>query len=391
MKNKIHTVTVCLFVALLFGFSIAFLILPDNSFSEQENRSLRTFPSFSTQKLADGSFGEEINDYFADQFPLRDTLVGLKGIAELALGKGENNGILLGVNGQLADRLFDARLADGSTSSVAVDAFDPAHVQGAAEGLNRVSDSLEIPFTVFLTGRTVDVAASAFHYPSIYGDALRKTLYDALSADVDAIDSVPAFRKLYDEGAYVYYKTDHHWTTKGAYEAYVMLMERWGMADGILPADVFDVQTVSNAFYGTAWSAGGMKFVAPDAMEFWMYGNEDDFILTADGKTLNGFYNTDCLLRKDKYSAFLDGTHDVVTVTKKGEDRPTLLLLKDSFANSVAPFLAQHFDLVLLNLSSTRSDFTDLTALCEQYGADRALLIYTLENVVTANKLNRLH
>ena len=100
MKNKINLITVCLFAALLFGFSIAFFILPDNSFSEQENRSLRTLPSFSLEKLADGSFGEEINDYFADQFPLRDALVGLKGISEITLAKGENNGVLLGEDGQ---------------------------------------------------------------------------------------------------------------------------------------------------------------------------------------------------------------------------------------------------------------------------------------------------
>jgi hypothetical protein len=97
------------------------------------------------------------------------------------------------------------------------------------------------------------------------------------------------------------------------------------------------------------------------------------------------------LERKDKYSAFLDGTHDVVTIRKNtSEERPTLLLLKDSFANAMAPFLAQHFDLVLLNLSSVRSDFTDVTRYAEEYAADRVLLLYTIENAVTANKLTKL-
>ena len=73
-----------------------------------------------------------------------------------------------------------------------------------------------------------------------------------------------------------------------------------------------------------------------------------------------------------------------------GEPRPTLLLLKDSFANSLAPFLAQHFDLVLLNLSSTRTDFTDLSKAAEHYDADRVLLVYTLGNLITADRLQRL-
>ena len=88
---------------------------------------------------------------------------------------------------------------------------------------------------------------------------------------------------------------------------------------------------------------------------------------------------------------FLDGTHDVVTVTKKtAQARPRLLLIKDSFANSMAPFLAQHFDLVLLNLSSARTDFTDVTALAQEYDADVVMLVYTVENMVTANKAANL-
>jgi hypothetical protein len=67
-----------------------------------------------------------------------------------------------------------------------------------------------------------------------------------------------------------------------------------------------------------------------------------------------------------------------------------LLLLKDSFANALAPFLAQHFDLVLLNLSSTRTDFTDLSKYAAEYGADRILLVYTVENVVCTDRLEKL-
>ena len=113
--------------------------------------------------------------------------------------------------------------------------------------------------------------------------------------------------------------------------------------------------------------------------------------MTADGRVLDGFYSRAYLDKKDKYSLFLDGTHDVVTVTKGGEEeRPTLLVPKDSFANSLAPFLAQHFDLVLINLSSARKDFCDVSQYAAHYGADRVLLVYTIENVMTADKLTRL-
>jgi hypothetical protein len=168
-------------------------------------------------------------------------------------------------------------------------------------------------------------------------------------------------------------------------------MKSFGMEDEVIPMDAFDRQTVSRDFYGTNWSAGGMKFVSPDTVELWYLGNESEFTVEADGFALEGLYTLRHLDNKDKYSVFLDGTHDVVTVKKAtGVDRPTLVLFKDSFANSVAPFLAQHFDLVLLNLSSTRNDYTDLSARAEEYGADYVLLMYSMENVITTRKMNRV-
>ncbi len=388
MQKKINYITSILFVALLFGFAIAFWVLPDVSFSEQENRSLRTLPKLQANALISGDYASEMNDYFADQFPMRDSLVGWKGISELALGKLENNGILLGENGQLADRLFDMKRKTGDTLSD-MDMFDPETVRAAADGLMRVEDSLAVPFDALLVGRTIDIASSAFAYPRDVSDALLQHMKET-ARDVSLIETVDLFREKYDRGEYVYYKTDHHWTTLGAYYAYAEILRSFGMEDDCLPIEAFTRTTVSDAFFGTAWSAGGMKFVSPDRIELWTRGNEDMLSVTADGRELEGLYSMGYLQRKDQYSVFLDGTHDVVTVRMKdGTERPTLLLLKDSFANSVAPFLAQHFDLVLLNLSSTRSDFTNVTALAEQYGADRVLLIYTMENVVTADKLSR--
>ena len=388
MNKKLQLATIVLFVGVLFAFSIAFFVLPDQSFSAEENRSLRSFPRFTWKKLASGAFGEEINDYFADQFPARDLLVGLKGYSEIALGKGENNGVILGKNGQLQTRLFDMLLADGSVARDS-DAFDPATVQKALDGINRAGEALEVPFSVLLTGRVIDVTVSASDYPTDISDALLGQLREGVGDGVDYIETVPVFREKYDAGEYVYYKTDHHWTTLGAYYAYVETMKSFGMEDEILLREDFAVEIASNAFYGTAWSAAGMKFVSPDALEIWTLGNEDEFSIVADGVPLDGFYSRSYLEKKDQYSVFLDGTHDVVTVKKEGETRQTLVIFKDSFANSLAPFLAQHFDLVLLNLSSRR-DFTNVTALAEEYGADRVLMVYTVENVITADKLAKL-
>ena len=390
MKKRVSLVTTVTFALFLIAFAVLFWAFPDRSFSEIENRSLTTAPRFSWKRLASGDFADEVNDYFADQFPCRDRFVAGKGMTSLALGSGGTDGVLLGRDGQLATYLFDARLADG-THLEDVDGFDVTQLRLAGEAITRVGAALDVPFSVLLTGRTLDVCASAFDYPRDASDALLDTVRAAVGDTVSYIDTVPLLREKHDAGEYVYYKTDHHWTTLGAYYAYREIMISFGMENEILPPDAFLRVTAAENFYGTAWSQGGMRFVPPDALELWLCGNEDTFSVVADGREIEGLYSTRYLLGKDKYSVFLDGTHDVVTVTKRdGEARETLLLIKDSFANAIAPFLAQHFDLVLLNLSSSRTDFTDVTARAAHYGADRVLLLYTLENVITADRACRL-
>ena len=391
MKHRHSIVIVVSFVLLLCAFSLAFWIIPDREFSSRENRALQTLPRMDAQTLLSGELSGDFNDYFADQFPARDLLVTLKGGLELLAAKGENNGILLGNNGQLAKRLFALSRTDGENAEDS-DVLDFNHIQNAAKGINRAAENVDVPLTVFLTGRTVDVAASAFLYPRGASDQMLQILRENVNEDVKYLDLVPTYRARYESGEYVYYRTDHHWTTLGAYYAYCDIMKSFGMEDDIIPAENFQKETVSEDFYGTFASKSGFHFVKPDSIELWLLGNENSFLVTADGRTLDvGLYNRAHLDGNDKYSVFLDGTHDVVTVTKKdGENRPTLAIFKDSFANAVAPFLAQHFDLVLYNLSSPRTDYTDVTAYTKACDADAALVLYTLGNVIETDKINRL-
>lgn len=384
--KKMSAVTVSLFCAMLFGVLLCFFILPQKDFSAEEKRALQTFPVPDASALRSGKFAAQLSDFFADQFPFRSGLVGVKGGAEILFGKEENDGILLGADGRLARRNFDM-LSLGRGTVPDVDFFDPETVDAACDGILYASEHLNCPFAVLLTGRNIDVCPSAFSYPADFSDALNERIRSRLDGRVVCPDLVSLFRA---SGDGLYYRTDHHWTTAGAYLGYRAAMESLGRAGEILPQEVFRREEISDSFRGTLWSAGGMHWIAPDTVEIWYRGNEDAFSVVADGRELEGFYSMDRLTGSDHYAVFLDGTHDVVTIRKTGEERPLLLVLRDSFGSSLAPFLAQNYDLVLLNLSSTRTDFTDLSGLAEQYHADAVLLVYTLENLVTANKLPRL-
>jgi len=402
MKKIINILTSALFAAFLLLFTVLFVLTPDADFSEEENRSLTTFPKFTWERLLDGSFSSDINEYFADQFPLRDTLVGIKGVTETLLLKGENNGVLLGEDGQLAVRLFDSyksrleRTAD-------MDYYYTENIAVSVDALNAFAKSSAVPVTTMLPPRTVDIASSAFGYPPEISDMLETQLSEAIVPEAGYLAGLPEqMEDRYSSGEYVYFRTDHHWTTYGAYIAYTMLMREWGMEADILPQESFTVETVED-FYGTTWSRAGYKFVGPDTLEIWSPGNEDDFTTTCytekqvkgeDGKptkvkeaskSFSGWLNREYLTKKDKYAAFLDGTHNEQTVFHNSETgRPRLLIAKDSFANTLVPFLAQHFDLVIVNLAGR---MTDLTEYVNEYGCDRVLIVWNYANLIENNIL----
>ncbi len=408
MKNIINIVTSALFAAFLLIFTAAFVLTPDADFSEEENRSLTTFPKFTWERLLDGSFSSDINEYFADQFPARDTLVGIKGVTETLLLKGENNGVLLGEDGQLAVRLFDA-YKSRLERTPDMDYYYTENIDIAVDALNAFAKSSAVPVTTMLPPRTVDIASSALDYPMEIRDMLDKQLAESIVPEAGYLAGLEErMEELYSSGEYVYFRTDHHWTTYGAYIAYTLLMQEWGMEDEIIPPESFTVETVED-FYGTTWSRAGYKFVEPDTLEVWTFGNEDEFTTTCytekqikgeDGKptivkeatkSFSGWLTRDDLSKKDKYAAFLDGTHNEQTVFRNGASvgsdaggRPRLLIAKDSFANTMVPFLSQHFDLVIVNLAGR---MTDLTSYAEEYGCDRVLIVWNRANLIENNIL----
>ena len=395
MNRKINIIITALFLVFLFGFGIAFWIIPDTDFSPEENRALQTFPTVSAEGWLDGKVSSQLITYYSDQFPLRNSFVGLHALSELGLGRGESNGVLIGKGGQLAVRRFDAylnrfeRLED-------TDYYSSAHVdRGLASlvGLHQTLQERDIPLCVVLAPRTIDVTIRDFSYPSTISNGLDATIQDTMQAGgVNSVELMAAFRGLHEAGEYVYYRTDHHWTTKGAYVAYTAVMESWGMGNEVLPESYFTVREISD-FYGTTYSRSGLLFISPDTLEIWEAPDDSRYtVYEVSGETAKtvieaGFISEKYLSEKDKYGAFLDGTHRALFIVDKeaaarGEDRPRLLLARDSFANSMVPFLARHFDICMVNLTG---GMTNLTELCETYDCQRVLVVCNRENLIASD------
>ncbi len=375
--------TVILFCLIIASLTAAFLILPSREFSEQENRDLAQSPELTGESFFSGKFSEDINLYFADQFPLRDSFVKLKSATELALLKGENNGVLISYD-QLAVKNFDSYESRVSITKD-TDRLYENTIRAQFDALSRLSDKVDIPIVTVIPPRTVDIVDSAFGYDRPDGDMPFELAEEILTDSVGYIDVLTPLRSGYEAGEYVYYRTDHHWTTSGAYIAYEQIMKKLGHEGGIVPKDEFEIETVEG-FSGTTASKANPIFYRRDELEIWHLPDDGEYSVTVDGVSLGGFYNRDFLEKNDKYSVFLDGTHNVTKIEKSGCDRPTLLIAKDSFANCLIPFLAREFDIVAVNLRTNVAVSTLVTA----FEADALLIVYNAENIVTSADIGNL-
>lgn len=372
----------------IFGFAIAMFIVPDKEFSEQENRYLMQFPAISNDdnpigRFLDGSFTKDIAEYYADQFPLRDVFTGLKGIAEIGLLKRENNGVLL-ING-------DFLVTKDSPPDYEQLQSNIDNVEAFAKAMNE----LDVPVTLAMAPRTIDLLRARNELPSTYPVRYSENLWEFYEKKVNTAENIKSINLL-DELQHlyngdVYYRTDHHWNTSGAYIAYSKIFTSIRNNENETLVSNIKKEVASDKFYGTTWSKAGMKWVKPDKLEYYRYDGDENFITTIidTGAVFSGVYDRSYLDKKDKYSSFISGVNTRVEINKPGEKRSKLLLIKDSFAHSVVPFLAYHYDLIILDLRAF-SITQSITQIVEEEDVEQVLFLYNIANFMESRDFGKL-
>ncbi len=366
-------------VAIIYGFGILHILTPDKTFSTDENRSLKTFPHFTAESFLNGEFTEDIATYCSDQVPFRDVFVGAKAITEIALGKTENNGVIASENGHVVAKQ---------------DYNDYRSARAGLSAVKTFSDALgDIPVAVAIAGRSQDVLSSFM--PELYpAEEISENTYEKLLPLFDGLDFIDLKSPLKaraDAGEYVYYKTDHHWTTLGAYYAYCTIMESYGIEP--YPVEFFVRENAADDFYGTTWSKAGMKWIGPDTIELFRYPGDETMVTEIGNKTIDGFYDISYLDSKSKYSTFLGETFARASIYPRDDSplvntaREKLLIIKDSFAHSLTPFLALHFDIEMVDLRHYRFSVTELI---EELDIDRVLILYNTDSLLNTSSLTML-
>ena len=371
-------VTVLLFAAALFVFGILLFALPQKDSSDAENRSLETLRApKSLSEVIDGSYTQSFASFCQDQFPGRSGFIALHGYAELGLLRRGSNDVLLCGDGYLIQRPSE-QYDNIEKNMSGVLAYAQKHT--------------DIPLTLAVAPRSIDVMQSVLpaEYDTGAAEAAWRTLSEALAGSaVQTADLRAALQNAVESGVQTHYRTDHHWTTRGAYEAYAALMRQFGQQP--YAYSEFTAQTVSDAFYGTTWSRAGLYFVAPDQMEYARYADDMAYRteIAFTDIAFDGFYDRSFLQKKDKYASFLGGNYAMTTVTQKEGDAPRerLLLIKDSYAHALAPFLARHYNLVLVDLRYYKLSLSEYLA---QNPVDRILILENMDSLLTAGTLSQL-
>ena len=328
---KFEKIAGFLFICMIAGVFLGNLIAPDKAFSEDENRMLQDRPGFSLSKYIEGRYETKMEDYINDQFLFRSQLVHLKTAVDRTFGKVESGGVYLCKDNYLMEDI-ESPSAQFKETKDALKKFRQKYGSLnmyfllAPNAANILSDKLPAAVRVADQNRLMDVF-----------------LKELDSSGYNTVDVRNVFRENKDS-VQLYYRTDHHWTTDGAYLAYREACKKMGIEDPV----EYTGYIVKNNFRGTLYSKSA-----------FINGKDDEIklFLPAEGqKTLNSviyysdkkektteFYELDNLKQKDAYSVFGGSNHPFYTVQTPTKQKKTLLLIKDSYANCVIPFLAQQY------------------------------------------------
>lgn len=352
-----------LFLTIVFGFSILSFVIPDKAKSAEENRVLAQTPSLSYQTYFEGRFQTKLEQYFNDQFPFRNSLIKWKTASDLTLDIIESNGVIKSKDGYLIERIKNPSENNIRHDIKSLDNFKRSNPNCnfyfllAPNAGNIMSEKLP---------RTVHMSNQNKYMTSFFND-LKKI-------GITPIDSRKNLEKNIDKQQ-LYYRTDHHWTTGAAYLAYKEAHKEMGLDSDIK----YKKLSIHRNFRGTLASKSGFTNGRNDELQiYWPKKNQnyhDSIYNFVDvKKTTNTFYAFDNLKKKDAYTIFGGWNHPFYTISTPTQSTRKLLLVKDSYANCMIPFLTQDFRKIVV--VDPRYYFGDINKIMAEEGITDVLFLY---------------
>lgn len=375
MTSKAKYIISVVFIAFIGVFALLFWVVPKEEFSEKEKRYLQEFPQISYTTLTDGSFETDFESYINDHMVLRETFMGVNSYSNLIMLNNGSDGVYKCSDGYLINKPASNRRLDLNLSVV-----------------SDFSEKTGIDTTVMVvpsTGYIMEDKLPAFH--EAYNDDEYYSVIENFckKKNLNYVDLRKTFKSNKDK-TQIYYKTDHHWTTGGAYLAYKDLCTSWNFKS--VNKDVFNIEKCSD-FYGTTYNTSALWLNSSDKIEIWNNRlNNSTCEITVNGNTesYDSMYFSENLNGADKYTVFLNGNNPVTTIKNpKNKGGEKLLVIKDSFSHCLAPFLSENFSQVtLVDMRYYKKSVSE--EICSKDDFDKVLICYSMDNFLEDKDLSFL-
>lgn len=351
-----------IFILILFLFLIINIIVPNKEKTVQENRMLATKPKFRLSSLISGDYDEKFEAYMDDQFVGRDMWRKLKVTVDRICGSRLENGVYIGRNGQLLEQ---------------IEVADENHLAANIKAIKSFSESQKkIPVRMMLVPDAANVLNHSL--PALAKPEDQTQMFSMVRKDLgDSVEWIDVSTELNKHKTEkIYYKTDHHWTTLGAFYAFQAAAPSLGIEGDL--SGKYVSHAVSNSFNGMLASKSGVNLGEKEQIDIYVPTEEDtDLIIdyVDEGKRSTSLYDSSKLKEKDQYTVFLGGNSSLLDIRTVSTSTKRLLLVKDSFANSFIPFLTPYYrEIVVVDPRYYSGTINDLM---DSYRISEVLFLYS--------------
>lgn len=351
-----------IFILILFLFLIINIIVPNKEKSVQENRMLATKPKFRLSSLISGDYDEKFEAYMDDQFVGRDMWRKLKVTVDRIGGSRLENGVYIGTNGQLLEQ---------------IEVADKNHLAANIKAIKSFSErQKKIPVRMMLVPDAANVLNHSL--PALAKPEDQTQMFSMVRKDLgDSVEWIDVSTELNKHKTEkIYYKTDHHWTTLGAFYAFQATAPSLGIEGDL--SGKYVSYAVSDSFNGMLASKSGVNLGEKEQIDIYVPTEEDTDLIVDyvdEGKRSTSLYDSSKLKEKDQYTVFLGGNSSLLDIRTVSTSTKRLLLVKDSFANSFIPFLTPYYrEIVVVDPRYYSGTINDLM---DSYRISEVLFLYS--------------
>ncbi|MCI8514385.1 MAG: hypothetical protein HFI93_07100 [Lachnospiraceae bacterium] len=301
-------------------------------FSEREKRYLADKPEWSFSSLLSGAFMDDTDAWLADHVGGKEELVFLKTMVERLEGRTLLNGVYYKDGSYWQHYEPDPRALEKTLAAW----------EAYAEAAAGVTDVyiLPVPLNSEIYPERLPAAAAEERQEETFAEVLRRM--EGRAVVLDCRERLRA-----EKERYLYFRTDHHWTMEGAYLGAGAFLSAVG--EGIAPREDFRREILNEGFYGTLYAKAPALTAKPDELvHMFLPGVTCEVSLGGPSEARDGYLVREEREGRDPYSVFFGGNYGFLTIKNTSEGayagEGRLLVIKDSYANCLLPFLIPYYE-----------------------------------------------